>query len=75
MFDPVSIHKIKYQIDVIEGGMTDGAMIYMNREGVPTGVLSIPTRYIHSPTGVFSIDDVDTAVELAVKAVECFAKG
>lgn len=67
-------NRIKYQIDIIEGGMTDGAMIYMNREGVPTGVLSIPTRYIHSPTGVFHIDDVDSAIELAVKAVGQFVK-
>jgi len=63
-------NKIKYQIDVLEGGVTDGAMIYMNREGVPTGVLSIPTRYIHSPTGVFSMDDVNQAVKLATKVVE-----
>lgn len=54
--------------------MTDGAIIHMNREGVPTGVLSIPTRYIHSPTGVFNIEDLDAAVELAVKAVESLAK-
>ncbi|MDO8525693.1 MAG: M42 family metallopeptidase [Candidatus Omnitrophota bacterium] len=67
-------NKIKYQIDVIEGGMTDGAIIYMNREGVPTGVLSIPTRYIHSSTGVFNIDDVNSAIELAVKAAHKFAK-
>ncbi|MDD5427637.1 MAG: M42 family metallopeptidase [Candidatus Omnitrophica bacterium] len=67
-------NKIKYQIDVIEGGMTDGAIIYMNREGVPTGVLSIPTRYIHSPTGVFNIDDVNSAIELVVKALGRFVK-
>lgn len=67
-------NKIKYQVDVIEGGMTDGAIIYMNKEGVSTGVLSVPTRYIHSPTGVFNIDDVDAAVELAVKAVERLAE-
>lgn len=63
-------NKIKYQIDILEGGMTDGAIIYMNREGVPTGVLSIPTRYIHSPTGVFNIDDVNQAIALATKVVE-----
>lgn len=63
-------HKIKYQVDVIDGGMTDGAIIYMNKEGVPTGVLSIPTRYIHAPAGVFHMDDVDAAARLAAKAVE-----
>lgn len=66
-------NKIKYQIDVIDGGMTDGAMIYMNREGVPTGVLSVPSRYIHSATGVFHIDDVSAAIDLAIKSVEKMA--
>lgn len=73
LIDTAKSNKIKYQIGVIEGGMTDGAIIYMNKEGVSTGVLSIPARYIHSPTGVFNIDDVDAAVKLAVKAVERLA--
>ncbi len=71
--DTAKKNKIKYQIAVIEGGMTDGAIIYMNRAGVPTGVISIPTRYIHAPTGVFSIDDLDAAVRLTVKVVERLA--
>lgn len=63
-------NKIKHQLAIIEGGMTDGAMIYMNREGVPTGVLSIPSRYIHAATGVFDINDINSAVTLAVKSIE-----
>jgi endoglucanase len=63
-------NKIKFQIDVIEGGMTDAAVIYMNREGILTGILSIPTRYIHAPASVFNIKDVDSAVNIAVKAIE-----
>lgn len=63
-------NKIKYQIDVLEGGMTDGAIIYMNREGIPTGVISIPTRYVHSPVSVFSMADVEATVELCVKVIE-----
>jgi endoglucanase len=66
--------KIKYQIDVIEGGMTDGAVIYMNREGILTGILSVPTRYIHSPTAVFSMKDVNAAIELGLAAIEKFSK-
>ncbi|MDD5078915.1 MAG: M42 family metallopeptidase [Candidatus Omnitrophica bacterium] len=73
--DTAKKNKIKYQMDVLEGGMTDGAIIYMNREGVSTGVLSIPTRYVHAPTGVFSIDDLESVVELAVKIAEKVAKG
>lgn len=63
-------NNIKFQIAVVEGGMTDGAMIYMNREGILTGVMGIPCRYVHSPSGVFSVDDIDAAVALAVKSVE-----
>jgi tetrahedral aminopeptidase len=63
-------NKIKYQIDVVEGGMTDGAMIYMNREGIETGVLSIPARYVHSPSGVFSMEDVKGTIDLTVKVLE-----
>lgn len=73
--DTAKKNKIKYQMDVLEGGMTDGAIIYMNREGVDTGVLSIPTRYVHAPASVFSTDDLESAVELAVKIVEKVAKG
>lgn len=74
LIDTAKKNKIKYQIAVIEGGMTDGAIIYMNKEGVPTAVLSIPTRYVHSPTGVFDIEDVDAAVDLATKVIEGIAK-
>jgi len=74
LMDTAKKDKIKYQVDVIDGGMTDGAIIYMNKEGVPTGVLSIPTRYIHSPTGVFNIDDVDAAAKLTIKAIEHLVK-
>lgn len=72
--DAAKKNKIKYQIDVVEGGMTDGAMIYMNREGILTGVLAIPARYVHCPTGVFSMDDVNAAVDLAAMVIEKVSK-
>lgn len=72
--DVAKKNKIKYQIDVVEGGMTDGAMIYMNREGILTGVLAIPARYVHCPTGVFSIDDINAAVNLTVSIIERVSK-
>lgn len=65
-------NKIPYQIDVLEGGMTDGAIIYLTREGVPTGVVSIPCRYIHAPSGVFSMKDVDNAIKLLTKVLTNF---
>jgi tetrahedral aminopeptidase len=71
--DTAKRNRIKHQVDIIDGGMTDGAMIYLNREGVPTGTLAIPSRYIHSPTGVFSLDDLEAAVSLTVKILGEFS--
>ncbi|MFH1787911.1 MAG: M42 family metallopeptidase [Candidatus Altiarchaeota archaeon] len=61
--------KIPYQIDVIEGGMTDAAIIYLTREGIPSGVISAPTRYIHGPTSVFDLRDVKNTIKLAGSVV------
>jgi len=72
--DVAKKNKIKYQLDVIEGGMTDGAVIYMNREGIPTGVLSIPTRYVHAPVSVFDMEDVNSTIELTRAVLERVAK-
>jgi len=72
--DTARKNKIKFQIDVVEGGMTDGAIIAMNRDGILTGVIAVPCRYIHSPTGVFHLDDIESAIELGVKVVERVAK-
>lgn len=62
--------KIPYQIDVLEGGMTDAAIIYLTREGIPSGVISAPTRYIHGPTSVFDLRDVKNTVKLTVNVVK-----
>ncbi len=68
-------NKIAYQLDVLEGGMTDGAIISLNRDGVLTGTLSIPSRYVHSPSGVFSRTDLEAAVQLCVACVERIGAG
>ncbi|MBN2251001.1 MAG: M42 family metallopeptidase [Candidatus Altiarchaeota archaeon] len=70
--DTAKKHNIPYQLDVVEGGMTDGAMIYLTREGVPTGVVSIACRYIHGPGGIFSMKDLDNAIKLLSKAIADF---
>ncbi|WP_281774143.1 M42 family metallopeptidase, partial [Methanobacterium formicicum] len=41
--------EIPYQIEVSEGGTTDATAIHLTREGIPTGVISPPSRYIHTP--------------------------
>ncbi len=56
--------EIPYQLEVSEGGTTDATAIHLTREGIPTGVISPPSRYIHTPVSVVNIQDVENAVKL-----------
>lgn len=55
---------IPYQLEVLHGGTTDASIIALNKEGVPAATVSIPTRYIHSPAEVVSLNDVVLASKL-----------
>lgn len=60
---------IKYQVSFSEGGGTDGGKIHMQGDGVPTLVLSLPTRYIHSHQSIIHRDDYDAAVHLLTELI------
>lgn len=62
--------KIPVQLEVSDGGTTDATAIHLTRSGIPTGVISVPTRYIHSPVEVLSLSDIDKAAELMARALE-----
>ena len=59
--------EIPYQMEVLEAGGTDGRSIQLARAGVPAGCLSIPCRYIHSPSEMVSRADVENAIRLLVE--------
>ena len=63
-------HNIVYQLSVSEGGMTDAAMIHLTRSGIPTGIIGVPTRYIHSPVELISVNDADKCADLIARAIE-----
>ncbi|MEM4433491.1 MAG: M42 family metallopeptidase [Thermosphaera sp.] len=58
-------HGVPYQLDVVPGGTTDASIIALNKEGVPAGTISIPSRYIHSPVEVLDLEDLFNASKLA----------
>ncbi len=70
LIDAAEREEIPYQLEVSEGGTTDATAIHLTREGIPTGVLSAPTRYIHTPVEVVDMDDVENTVNLLVAALE-----
>lgn len=57
-------HEIPYQLEVLEFGSTDARAIQTTREGVPAGVVSIPTRYLHTPSQMLDYGDVQHTVQL-----------
>lgn len=61
---------IPYQFKVGAAGQTDASIIHLTREGIPTGVISTPSRYIHTPVTVMSMGDLEKSTKLILKAVE-----
>jgi endoglucanase len=48
---------------------TDARSIQITRGGIPTGLVSVPLRYMHTPTEVISLDDVKGAIKLLTRFV------
>lgn len=70
LIDAASENKIPYQLETGLLGTTDAARISLTRQGVPSGTISVPTRYIHSPFGLISLKDAENSAKLAVAAVQ-----
>jgi len=60
-------NKIPLQFSTMRGGATDGRMIHVHNEGVPTVVIGVPTRHIHCHAGILHREDYDHALELLVQ--------
>ena len=45
---------------------TDADAVHVSRAGVPTGLISLPLRYMHSPVELGSLDDLEAVIALAV---------
>lgn len=43
---------------------TDADAVHSSRAGVPTGIVSVPIRYMHSPVELVSLSDIDAAARL-----------
>jgi len=54
---------------------TDADAIQISRSGIPTGLVSIPLRYMHSPVEMVDLDDVEATVQLLVAFAESLDQG
>ena len=61
--------EIPYQLEVLEGGSTDARSMQIAGPGSAAGCLSIPCRYVHSPSEIVDIRDVENSVRLLVSLI------
>ena len=74
LLDTAEESKISYQLETGLMGTTDAARISMTRAGVPSGTVSIATRYIHSPCGMLSLKDAEDCAKLTAAAIQRIQK-
>jgi endoglucanase len=68
-FDVAREIDITLQPDVLTGYGEDGAEIQRFDTGRPTVNMTVPTRYLHSHTGIIQRSDFDQAVELLIQVL------
>ena len=61
---------IPHQFKQAVAGGTDAGAIHLTRSGVPTAVVSVPSRYIHSPVCMLSLVDLENTVALMTEALK-----
>jgi len=61
---------IPYQLEVLEVGTTDAAAMQVVRAGVPSGCISIPCRYVHTPSEMVDEGDVEGSVRLLLEVLQ-----
>lgn len=64
LVDIAEKEKIMYQTEIMSDGGTDAGAISLTASGVKTGGISIPIRYIHSPSEVADKNDIDCCIKL-----------
>ena len=58
--------RIPHQLEVLTIGSTDARVMQISRAGMLSGVLSIPCRYVHSPSEMIDMKDYENALNLLV---------
>lgn len=70
MIETAKAHNIPYQLEIMTDGGTDAGAMHLTRAGVKTGGISLPTRYIHSPSEMADLNDLSSCVELLSATLE-----
>ncbi|MCT1903987.1 M42 family metallopeptidase [Oceanobacillus sojae] len=69
VLDTAESNDIPYQYFISPGG-TDAGRVHLSGDGVPSAVVGICSRYIHTSASIIHVDDYAAAKELIVKLVK-----
>jgi endoglucanase len=69
VLDTAESNNIPYQFFISQGG-TDAGKVHISNDGVPSAVIGICSRYIHTSASIIHVDDYAAAKELLVKLVQ-----
>ncbi len=69
VLDTAESNKIPYQYFISQGG-TDAGRVHLSNEGVPSAVVGIASRYIHTHASIIHVDDYAAAKALIVELVK-----
>jgi putative aminopeptidase FrvX len=64
ILDIAESNNIPYQLKRTAFGGTDGGRIQSTKDGIPTIVISVPCRYIHSPISMANLNDIQHTITL-----------
>ena len=73
ILDTAESNNIPYQVFVSQGG-TDAGRVHTQNDGIPSAVIGICSRYIHTAASIIHVDDNAAAKELLVKIVKSVDK-
>jgi putative aminopeptidase FrvX len=65
LHETAKAEKLDFTLESLGRGTgTDADAIHLSRTGVPTGLVSVPIRYMHSPVELVSLADIEAAADL-----------
>ena len=70
LFNVAKENSIPFQLEAASFGGTDTGAIHLTGSGIPAGTISIPTRYIHSPSEIIDKNDLLGTALFVEKIIE-----
>ena len=62
-------NNIPYQREVVMNCGTDGWSMALSGDGIPSAVISVPERYVHTAVGTVHLDDMEHTITLLVQYI------